>query len=66
MSGLMADYKGQVLVIADNLDVHAFPTMAEAYKFGAQQYGLGNFMVQRCTEKATRVQIMSNIGLKVV
>ena len=64
-SGLMADYKDQVLVIADNLKVHAFPTMAEAYTFGAQKYGLGNFMIQPCTEKATRKQVMSNIGLKV-
>ena len=62
----MEDYLGQVLVISDNLDVHAFSTMAEAYTFGAQTYGLGHFMIQQCTEQATRVQVMSNIGLKVV
>lgn len=63
---LIEDHKNEVLVISNELDVHAFPTMEMAYTFGAQKYGLGNFMIQRCTEQATRVQVMSNLGMKIV
>ena len=65
MSALMEDYEGKFLVISENLDVHAFNTISEAYSFGAKNYGLGNFLLQECTQEANQVKIISNLGLGV-
>ena len=63
-SRLLAKYNGLILVISDDFEVHAFSTMSEAYTFGAKTFGLGHFMIQKCSEEADKVQILSNIGIK--
>lgn len=63
-SSLLQDYHGKHLVISENLDIKAFDTLTEAYKYGCHTYGLGNFLLQECTEEADSVQIISNLGLR--
>lgn len=42
MSSLLEDYDGKYLVIPESLEVKAFDTISEAYKYGAKTYGLVN------------------------
>lgn len=63
MSSLMEDYRGKYLIISDTLDVKAFDSISQAYQYGAKNLGLGNFLLQECTEEADKVQIISNLGL---
>ena len=65
MSSLLEDYKGKYLVISEALNVHVFDTIADAYRFGAKTYGLGNFLLQECDEEADKVQIITNLNIKV-
>ena len=61
-SALINDYAGMYLVITDGLQVHPFATLAEAYQYGAKNYGLGKFMIQECTEAADQIQMITNIN----
>lgn len=63
---LMEKYSGMIIVISDNLEVSAFETMADAYAFAVKSYGLGCFMVQKCTKDAVSVKRISNFNLKSV
>lgn len=47
---LMAQFKGQYIVISDALEVTGFEDRLQAYTFGAKTYGLGNFMLQECSD----------------
>lgn len=62
-SALLQDYAGKHLVISADLQITAFDTIAEAYKYGCSTLGLGTFLLQECTEEADKVQIISNLGL---
>ncbi len=48
-SELLKKYDGRYLVITDNGNVSDFETNKEAYLFGVEKYGLGNFLLQLCT-----------------
>ena len=63
MSSLLEDYDGKYLVIPESLEVKAFDTIFEAYKYGAKTYGLGKFLLHECNDNADKVQIISNLGL---
>ncbi|MBO4963751.1 MAG: hypothetical protein J6C65_02285 [Prevotella sp.] len=49
---LIQKYTGQFLVISASYDVAAFPSRQEAYSFGAKTYGIGNMMIQECSDSA--------------
>lgn len=61
---LMEKYSDRIIVISANLEVTAFDTMADAYSFAVKNYGLGSFMVQKCTKDAVSVKRISNFNLK--
>lgn len=63
-SEIMSKYEGMIIIISPNLDVTAFSTMADAYSFAVKNYGLGNFMIQKCTKEATSVKRISNFILR--
>lgn len=44
---LVKQYNGRVLVIRDNEVVGDFKDNADAYTFGMETYGGGNFLIQR-------------------
>lgn len=46
-------YEGKYLVISESLDVTSFDTKKEAYAFGAENLGLGNFLLQKSSYDAT-------------
>jgi len=53
---LVKKYEGRYLVISEDLNVEAFPTLEEAYTFGESSFGLGNFMLRQCSrENVNRV-----------
>ena len=47
---LVKKYNGKYIVIKDNEVVGAFDNNADAYFDSEQKYGLGNFLIQLCTE----------------
>lgn len=47
---LVKQYDGKYLVIKDNAVVGVYNTEAEAYFESEEKYGLGNFLIQLCTE----------------
>lgn len=49
---LIQEYAGKFLVISSSFDISAFATRAEAYVFGAKTYGLGNMLIQECSDSA--------------
>ena len=49
-SALLERYRNQCIVISDALVVTAFPDRLQAYTFGVQNYGLGNFLMHECKE----------------
>ncbi len=51
---LLKEYEGTFVVISDDLKVDAFGTMKEAYDFGCEHYGLGNFLLKECRKKDVR------------
>ena len=65
-SSLLQKYEGKYLVITEKNDVLPFDTRAEAYTFGAQQYGLGNFMIKKCVAGNSAIQSLSNLALRVL
>lgn len=49
-SELVPKYGGRHIVLSNNGVQGDFGTMEEAYDFGVSKFGLGNFIVQLCTE----------------
>ena len=45
---LLEKYNGLFLVISDALEVYAFSKGMDAYNFGAENIGLGKFLIQEC------------------
>lgn len=46
---LLEKYNGMHLVISDNLQVMAFLKPQDAFDYGEAHFGLGNFLLQRCS-----------------
>ncbi len=51
---LLKEYEGTFIVVSGDLQVDAFSTMKEAYDFGCEQYGIGNFLLKECKRKDAR------------
>jgi len=45
---LLKQFGGKYLVIANDMTVHPFEKKMDAYYYGEENYGLGNFMLQLC------------------
>lgn len=56
-------YEGKFLVISDSLEVSAFDTKMDAYAYGAENLGLGNFLLQECTYNAAHTVNYVNFNL---
>lgn len=52
-------YNGLYVVISDQLEESSFNTLDEAYVFGVNNYGLGNFLLQRFSSGQAQVQIIN-------
>jgi hypothetical protein len=50
---LVKKYDGKHLVIVDKKIVGDYDTRIDAYYAGAENYGLGNFSIQRCSPGET-------------
>jgi hypothetical protein len=46
---LLSKYEGKVLIIKDESIEGVFDSVPEAYNFGIEKYGLGNFAIQQVT-----------------
>ncbi len=51
---LLKEYEGTFVVVSGDLKVDAFCTMKEAYDFGCEHYGLGNFLLKECKKRSVR------------
>ncbi len=60
---LVKKYNNKILIIRGNEVVGTFNNNKEAYNFGTQNFGLGNFMLQKCIPgpEAYTVTISSNV-----
>ena len=45
---LLEQYNGTHLVIDDSLHVYSFKEARDAYRYGAQNFGGGHFLLQEC------------------
>ena len=45
---LVSKYDGKYLVIKDNQVQGTYDAMADAFKFGKEVFGMGNFIIQKC------------------
>ncbi len=50
---LLEKYEGSVLIISEDYKIDAFASIGEAYTFGVEHYGLGNFLMRECKKKAS-------------
>lgn len=58
---LLEEYADKVIVISESMDVQAFSTLEEGYRFGVSKYGYGNFLLKECRIDHNQVQIVSPI-----
>ncbi len=57
---LSKEYSGKYIVISEELDLSVFDKLEDAYVFGVQKYGLGNFLLQDCRPNYVgKVQVIS-------
>ncbi len=52
-------YNGQYVVISDQLEESPFGTLDEAYLYGVNNLGLGNFLLQRFGTINSQVHIIN-------
>lgn len=52
-------YEGRYVVISEQLEINPFDTLDEAYLFGSNTYGLGNFLLQQFSAINNQVQIIN-------
>ena len=52
-------YNGLYVVISDQLEERSFNSLDEAYVFGVKNFGLGNFLLQRFSDRQNKVQIIN-------
>lgn len=62
---LLEKYEGKYLVISNNLEVYPFDGKKEAYVYGADNCGLGNFLLQYCDYDTTHTVHTVNIRLAI-
>lgn len=60
---LLAKYNGMHLVISDDLCVMAFVKPQDAFAYGEEHYGLGHFLLQKCTPGVLQVVNSVNCAL---
>ena len=51
---LLKEYEGTFIVVSSDFKVDAFSTMIEAYDFGCEHYGIGNFLLKECKRRDIR------------
>lgn len=51
---IIKEYEGLYIVIAPDMTIDAFPSMINAYTFGIEKYGLGNFLLKECTRDSLK------------
>ena len=56
---LKQKYNGLYVVISDHLEEFSFDTLDEAYLYGVNTLGLGNFLLQQFTNGQNQVQIIN-------
>lgn len=57
---LMKKFSGRFLIISEDLEIIVFDTLPEAYTFGVEKYGLGNFLLQNCSPNHVgKIQVIS-------
>lgn len=57
---LLKKYDGRYIVIDEDLSISDFSTLEEAYDFGTEKYGLGNFFLKGCElASADEVDVIS-------
>lgn len=47
---LVKEYNGKILVIVNENVACSFDTEQEAYLYAKEKYGLGNFLLQKCSK----------------
>ena len=52
-------YNGLYVVISNQLEEHSFSSLDEAYVFGVNNLGLGNFLLQQFSNGQNQVQIIN-------
>lgn len=52
-------YSGLYVVISDKLEENSFKSLDEAYVFGVNNLGLGNFLLQQFSNGQNQVQIIN-------
>lgn len=52
-------YNGMYVVISEQLEETPFNTLNEAYLFGVEKLGLGNFLLQQFSKQNNQVQIIN-------
>lgn len=60
---LLEKHEGKFLVISEHLKVFVFDSKKDAYAFGAEKLGLGNFLIQECTYDAAHTVNYVNFNL---
>lgn len=58
---ILSEYKGKAIVISGALEIHAFASLEEGYKFGVEHYGYGNFLLKDCSQDPQQVHIVTPI-----
>jgi len=53
---LLKNYKDKYIVIVGEKVVNSFKSEQEAYEFGVNKHGLGNFLIQYCGETNSKLQ----------
>lgn len=60
---LVEKYGGMHIVISNCEAVMAFADENEAYRYGVEKYGLGNFIIQLCTENGYEATFHSRVRI---
>jgi hypothetical protein len=61
---LVEKYDGKVIIIKNQTVVGIFGTTSEAYNFGVEKYGLGNFAIQQVgKDKETHTAVFHSPGI---
>ena len=56
---LTKKYDGKYVVVSEQLEETPFDTLDAAYTFGAEKFGLGNFLLQLFSSRVSQVHIIN-------
>lgn len=59
----LKEYEGKFMIISDNLTIKCFDSKKEAYAYGVENLGLGNFLLQECNYDAVHTVNYVNFNL---